>query len=268
MASNYRDLFRSTAWYYARYREGYPAEFYDVLKKKFELSKNDRILDLGCGTGQIAIPLSACVKEVVAMDPEPEMIAEGREQEKLGNCLNITWVEGGSSDLPVLKEKLGSFKLVTIGTAFHWMDREKTLEDLYEIITGKGGITIAWNTSIWNNPAIEWQKAVRQVIKKYLGEERRAGSGTFNVAPIRHEVFVKNSSFKNMETYKQHWTRKSTLEEVTGNLYSTSMANTSVLGSLKEAFERDLKDELMKICPSGIFQSEGDMEAILAWKLL
>lgn len=266
MATNYRDLFRSTAWYYARYREGYPAEFYDVLKVKFELTKNDRILDLGCGTGQIAIPISDCVREVTAMDPEPEMIAEGKEQAKKNNCSNIKWVEGGSEDLPAMKNNLGRFKLVTIGTAFHWMDREKTLEDLYEIINGNGGIVIAGNTSIWNNPANAWQAAVRQVIKKYLGEERRAGSGTFNVAPIKHEVFIKNSSFKNMETYKLHWERKSTLDEVTGNLYSTSMANTSVLGSLKETFERDLKVELMKTRPAGIFESEGDMEAIMAWK--
>jgi ubiquinone/menaquinone biosynthesis C-methylase UbiE len=268
MVANYRDLFRSTAWYYARYWEGYPAEFFDVLKEKFKLNKNDRVLDLGCGTGQIAIPLSAFVKEVVAMDPEPGMITEGREQEKLKNCFNITWTVGGSSELPVLKERLGIFKLVTIGTAFHWMDREKTLDDLYEIIIDNGGIAIARNTSIWNNPAIEWQKAVSQVIKKYLGEERRAGSGTFKVAPIRHEVFVENSSFKNMEIWKQHWERASTLDEVIGNLYSTSMANTSVLGNLKEAFEGDLKDELMKTCSAGIFKSEGDMEAIIAWKQL
>lgn len=266
MAGNYRDLFRSTAWYYARYREGYPAGFFETLKQKFELSQNDRVLDLGCGTGQIAIPISVYVKEVVAMDPEPEMISEGTEQAGLKNCRNIRWVLGGSDDLPVLRNTLSTFKLVTIGTAFHWMDRKKTLEDLYDIIVGDGGIAIVWNTSIWNNPANAWQTITRQVIRKYLGEERRAGSGTFNVTPIRHEEFVGNSSFKSMEIWKQHWTRDSSLEEVVGNLYSTSMANKNVLGNLGESFERELKNELMKVRSSGIFESEGDMEAILAWK--
>ena len=77
MVSPYKDIFQGTAWYYARFREGYPPEFFDLIKRKFDLLKGDRVLDLGCGTGQIAIPISASVKEVVAMDPEPEMISEG-----------------------------------------------------------------------------------------------------------------------------------------------------------------------------------------------
>ena len=121
-------------------------------------------------------------------------------------------MEGGSEDLPVLRDRLGMFKLVTIGTAFHWMDREKTLDELYRMVTPGGGIVIAWNTSIWTETEDGWQPVVRQVIKNFLGEERRAGSGTFNVAPIRHEVFVADSSFVNMETWKHHWTRESTLD--------------------------------------------------------
>jgi len=263
---HYKDTFKGTAWYYARFREGYPEEFFELLRNRFCLSENDRALDLGCGTGQIAFRLAKSLKEVVAMDPEPEMIVESQEQAAAIGVSNIKWVEGGSEELPALRKKLGKFKLVTIGTAFHWMDRKKVLDELYAIISDGGGIAIASNTSIWNNPANEWQAAVRRVISKYLGEERRAGSGTFNVAPIRHEVFVNNSSFRNMEIWKQHWNRNSTLDEVIGNLYSTSMANPNVLGSLKEDFEQELKDELMKTRSAGVFESEGDMEAILAWK--
>ncbi len=266
MSSGYKDTFKGTAWYYSRFREGYPPEFFTVLIKKFGLTDNDRVLDLGCGTGQIAIPISSLVREVVAMDPEPEMISEGKEQAALNGRLNINWVLGGSCDLPALRDTPGYFKLVTIGTAFHWMDREKALYDLYRMISDGGGIAIAWNTSIWNNPANEWQTITGQVIRKYLGEERRAGSGTFNVAPIRHEEFVRNSSFVNMEIWKRHWKRDSTLDEVLGNLYSTSMANPNVLGMHKEDFEKELEKELLKTRPEGIFESEGDMEAILAWK--
>ena len=80
MTSDYKDIFHGTAWYYARYREGYPQEFFDLIRQKFDLSTDDRVLDLGCGTGQIAIPISSLVKEVIAMDPEPEMIEEGKKK--------------------------------------------------------------------------------------------------------------------------------------------------------------------------------------------
>jgi hypothetical protein len=69
-----------------------------------------------------------------------------------------------------------------------------------------------------------------------------------------------------MEIWKHHRVRSSTLDEVVGNLYSMSMANPFVLGDNKEAFERDLRETLMKISPEGVFTSEGDLEAILAWK--
>jgi ubiquinone/menaquinone biosynthesis C-methylase UbiE len=264
--SNYRDTFKGTAWYYARFREGYPDEYFELLRSKFSLSKDDRVLDLGCGTGQIAIPLAGSVKEVVAMDPEPEMIAEGKEQAAVGGVSNIKWLEGGSEDLLIFKEKLGKFKLVTIGTAFHWMDRERTLDELYEIISDDGGIAIAWNDSIWNNAANEWQAVVRRVIRNFLGDERRAGSSTFNVAPIKHELFVAESSFRKTETWKHHWERSLTPDELIGNLYSTSMANPSVLGDKKEAFESELRKALARLESPDGFRSEGEMEAILAWK--
>ena len=62
MTESYKDLFRGTAWYYARYRSGYPEAFFKLVRNKFELSKVDRVLDLGCGTGQIAIPVCRFVR--------------------------------------------------------------------------------------------------------------------------------------------------------------------------------------------------------------
>ncbi|MFC1954825.1 class I SAM-dependent methyltransferase [Chloroflexota bacterium] len=266
MASSYKDTFRGTAWYYARFREGYPKEFFSFIKDKFDLQKDDRVLDLGCGTGQIAIPISAFVKEVVAMDPEPEMIAEGKNQAETKDDQKIVWVEGGSEDLPGMKDELGNFKLVTMGTSFHWMDREKTLDELHSIINDDGGIVIVGNTSIWTKNPSDWEAAAKEVIKKCLGEKRRAGSGLFQAPTRRHEEIVKESGFRQMEMWQHHWNVSSSLGEVIGNLYSTSMTNPHVLGNKKEAFEKDLREALMKVNPSGIFSSEGDLAAILAWK--
>ena len=266
MAPDYKDIFRGTAWYYARFREGYPAEFFDLVRQKFDLSLGDKVLDLGCGTGQIAIPISSIVKEVVAMDPEPEMIEEGKNQAKTNDARNIVWLEGGSEDLSGLKAKLGSFKLAALGTSFHWMDRPKTLDVLNEMLTDDGGIVIVWNTSIWTKDRNEWQTAVLNVIKKWLGEKRRAGSGYFQIAPRRHAEFVRKSKFNSVEEWKHHWTVSLSLDEVVGNLYSTSMANPHILGDKKDAFEKDLIEALMQVCPKGVFTSEGDLEAVLAWK--
>ncbi len=48
------ELFKDTAWYYSRYRPIYPASLIRYLIDKFSLDGNGRMLDLGCGTGQLA----------------------------------------------------------------------------------------------------------------------------------------------------------------------------------------------------------------------
>ncbi|MGH9173431.1 MAG: class I SAM-dependent methyltransferase, partial [Vicinamibacterales bacterium] len=68
MSSPYRDLFKGTASYYARYRPGYPAEFFAAVVEHFGLDGAGRLLDLGCGTGQLLIPLAPFVEAAIGMD--------------------------------------------------------------------------------------------------------------------------------------------------------------------------------------------------------
>lgn len=56
-----------------------------------------RVLDVGAGTGNAAAAaLVAGATQVVAADPEPRMLALGRE--RLGD--DVAWVEAGAEDLP------------------------------------------------------------------------------------------------------------------------------------------------------------------------
>lgn len=66
------------AEYYARFRRGYPDQFFDTLREFFALGPRDTVLDLGCGTGQLAIPLASRVRSVIGMDPEPDMLRLAR----------------------------------------------------------------------------------------------------------------------------------------------------------------------------------------------
>jgi predicted RNA methylase len=52
-------LFQGTARYYVRYRTPYPAGFFTHLRQVFQLDGSGHALDLGCGTGQLALPLSS-----------------------------------------------------------------------------------------------------------------------------------------------------------------------------------------------------------------
>jgi hypothetical protein len=49
--------FAGTAWCYARFRPGYPPAFVHVVRR-FGPDDTGRLLDLGCGTGRLTIPLA------------------------------------------------------------------------------------------------------------------------------------------------------------------------------------------------------------------
>jgi ubiquinone/menaquinone biosynthesis C-methylase UbiE len=113
-----KNLFKSTAWYYSRYRPTYSEKFIKHIAKELDLDGAGALLDLGCGNGQLAIPLAPYFEKVVAMDPASEMLAEGKRLGKKVGVKNIIWKKGGSDDLQIGVEK---FRLVIIGRAFHWM---------------------------------------------------------------------------------------------------------------------------------------------------
>lgn len=45
------------AGYYARYRRGYPPAVVDAVAEALALTPADTIVDLGCGTAQLTLPL-------------------------------------------------------------------------------------------------------------------------------------------------------------------------------------------------------------------
>jgi len=52
------------AEFYHRYRRGYPAAVIDSLADAFALTGDDIVVDLGCGTGQLALPIARRVRAV------------------------------------------------------------------------------------------------------------------------------------------------------------------------------------------------------------
>ena len=69
------DLFASTVPYYAAYRSGYPGEDIAALAAHLGLDGTQDAADIGCGTGQLAIPLARYVRHLSAIDPLEAMLA-------------------------------------------------------------------------------------------------------------------------------------------------------------------------------------------------
>lgn len=257
------DLFKGTAWYYSRYRPPYPSSLIRFLVHEFSLNGEGRLLDLGCGTGQLALRFSDWFEEIVGVDAEPEMLDEAKRlsgDERLGH---VKWLQGRAEDRV---GDWGLFRLIIIAKAFHWMDRASILEILHNSSDPKGGIAIIDNYNEEQEPLL-WQLKVNEVVKRWLGDARRAGNSTYTPPKERYEDIVRKSGFKNVQrhilpSYSYTWT----VDSIIGNLYSTSFASRRFFGDNLVRFENDLKSVLLDMDSTGVFTEELSVSIITASK--
>jgi len=262
-----QNVFSGTARYYARYRPHYPNDAINLLISKFRLDKDSRVLDLGCGTGHLALKLAPHVARVIAVDPQEEMLAEGRQAARHQHLSNIEWLPGESGMLPHLAISIGRINLTVMGRSFHWMDRKQTLRDLYSITESGGGIALLGDSGPKDGAWTPWREIIWDTVKRWLGEERKAGTGGTYAHPDRHhQSIVRESVFRDVEVVRIDLERTWTLDEIVGYLYSTSSTSVPVLGEKKEPFEAELRERLTVCEPSGRYHESVTVEIIMAWK--
>jgi SAM-dependent methyltransferase len=218
-------VFRGAAHYYARFRPGYPAELLELVAERAGLDGTGRLLDLGCGTGNVAIPLAAHVGEVVAVDVEPEMLVELERAAPP----NVRTVEARAEDVD---ESWGTFRLTTIGAALHWFDSALVLERLASITP-----TVAlFGETLEQSEALS---TLLGVARELLGEPPRTQDRS-----VRFEEALAASSFSAVETLSVEVERTWTPDEVIGLAYSTSFASLERIGERREEFEREVRARL------------------------
>ena len=261
----YKELFKDAARDYARYRPGYPKEFFDQVVKYFGLDGKGRLLDLGCGTGQITIPLAPHFEEVVGLDVDADMLTLGKEEAEKAGVKNIKWVQKRAEDI---SPELGTFRLATAAASFHWMEQDIVLAKIYEILEPNGGLVIvSGSSSVWRNTEkAGWKGKVKEIIQKYLGKERRAGSSLYVEPKEKFETVIARSPFGKSETLTYRYERKWTIDGIVGLLYTTSFASKRFFGDKAKDFEKELKEELLKLNPVGEFTETKNLEVLIARK--
>jgi ubiquinone/menaquinone biosynthesis C-methylase UbiE len=124
--------------------------FKQLLVEQAAPAPGQRILDLGCGTGTLAIQVKQRepAAEVVGLDADPEMLAQARRKaEQAGIELELT--EGFSTELPY---EDASFDRVLSTLFFHHLDPEPKRQTAREIarVLRKGG---ELHVADWGKPS-------------------------------------------------------------------------------------------------------------------
>ncbi|MEU4574706.1 class I SAM-dependent methyltransferase [Nonomuraea sp. NPDC023979] len=237
------DLFGGAASYYARYRAPHGDEAIAYLARV--AGSGACVLDLGCGPGTVAIPLAARVREVIAVDPDPAMLAAGEQLAE--GAGNVRWLRGDSTTLAALP----SFDHVVMGRSFHWMDRRAVLAEL-DVLLPPGGTVMLVGPSR-DHPDEPWEPVVRAVRERFgLGEMTARDS--FQATGEHHDDVLKRSPFCRLEEAQFAWTLPRDVDAVVGLQLSYSYSSPARLGDRVTRFAAAVREALLEARPSGVWE--------------
>jgi ubiquinone/menaquinone biosynthesis C-methylase UbiE len=250
--------FRGTAPFY-RFRVPYPADVFAFLRAEFALDPGRRVLDLGCGPGTLSIPLSRLVAEVVALDIDAEMLAEGERQASHAGRQNIRWLRSRAEDV---SSELGRFRLVTLGQSFHWMDRDSVLRRLAPLVEDGGGLALVAPGR--RRPQESWEALAQSVVARYLGPRDRHPRA--NPEPADEPALRRSEDFEEVGAREFPSVVERDVPSILGWVYSSSTSARHRFGERVQAFERDLAEALGRASPSGIFRETVETEVAVVRK--
>ncbi|HET8570095.1 MAG TPA: methyltransferase domain-containing protein [Candidatus Limnocylindria bacterium] len=134
-----RGRFAATAARLAELEESRRAELTERVRRFVQPTGDERALDAGTGTGALAFALAPHVREVVAVDVVPELLAEARK--RAGDFPNVTFREGDATRLP---PDLGAFDLAgSLRTLHHIRRPELAVAELRRATRWGGRILVA-----------------------------------------------------------------------------------------------------------------------------
>jgi SAM-dependent methyltransferase len=244
--------FRSTVSHYVAGRLRYPPPLIAAVVAALAIEGRGRVLDLGCGPGFLALAFAPLVAEVVAMDPEPDMLAAARQAASDAPG-RISFVLGGSEQLG---SHLGRFDLVTMGRSFHWMDRDRTLAVLDTLVEPKGGVAL-FSDRHPEAPENAWHALWIATRDRFAERDPRLDQRD-------HETVLRRSVFSHIRRLTERYRRDLTIDELVARALSTSTTSPEVLGPARAEFEAEIRAAVTPYARDGTLAELAEAEALLA----
>lgn len=207
------------AGYYARYRRGYPPAVVDAVAKALALTPADTIVDLGCGTGQLTLPLARKVGRALGVDPEADMLRHARTAAREAAVTNVHWVRGTADDLESIAAGYDGIGAITVANAIHLVDRARLFDDAKVALRpGRGLAIIANGTPLWLQDT-PWSVALRAFMQRRLGVSLTDYCGTDDDTRSTYRRELTAVGY-NVDQVRVTYTDTLTLDQIVGGVFS------------------------------------------------
>jgi SAM-dependent methyltransferase len=266
-------IYLGSAPHYRRGRPAYSPELEALLAHETGLDGTGRLLDGGCGPGVLTVRLAHLFEQVVGLDPDAGMLAEGSRAAQEANVTNIRWVQGLAEQLPAVAP--GPYRLVTFGQSFHWTDERRVAETVYDMLEPGGALAMIVHTVAGRPrppspgaPPIPHDE-ITALVEKYLGPARRVGQGVAVERTHRFEDVLVRTRFGAPRQFFApgipDLLRDS--ESVLSGYLSLSSSAPHLFGDRLDDFTGEVRALLANRSADGMFWDwPGDTEVVMARK--
>ena len=227
--------FGLTANDYARHRAGFPESFFDRIATHKIGVHGQTVVDIGTGTGTLALGFARRGCVVTGIDPAANMLEQAKQ---------LSTVEGVSIAYQLATaEATGlpdeSADVVTAGQCWHWFDGNGAAQECYRILRPSGKVVIAHFD--WIPLKGNVVEATEQLIESYNPAWKLGGgSGVYPQWP-RH---LAENGFVNLESFTYDTFPVYSHEAWRGRIRASAGVGASLPPEKVAAFDSDLADIL------------------------
>lgn len=257
----------------------YPAAIAESLRAELCLDGTGRLLDVGCGPGQLTLLLAPLFESAVGIDGSSGMIAAARARAGRAGITSVRWLLIRAEEI---SPALGQFRAVTFAQSFHWLDRPKVARLIRAVLEPGAACVLVYATTHQGVPGDDplplprppWDE-IDRLIGAYLGSTRRAGRGTRpprerpgDDTMLADDAVLAGAGFRGpvrLAIQPGPVTERSE-DEIVASVFSLSYAAPGLFGARGRQFEQDLRAMLRRASPTGRFCEQPRDIRIEVWR--
>ena len=172
----------------------------NAIIERSGLLVDGRILEIGCGTGQITRPFARRGYAILALELGPSLAALAAEH--LRPYPQVRVMPVAFETWPIERE---AFDLVLSAQAFHWINPAFGLARAAEVLKPQGAIALVWH--IDRSEHTDFYQATRPLYERFLpSDAQREHVDPLEQRAMRyHDALRQSRAFAGQTTFRHSW---------------------------------------------------------------